>query len=229
MEAQIANVPNNPQFGDDLKPDGASYVNALLNHKQLITVKNNKENIMDNTTEPQAQRNTSDDNKQIDSDISKIMGDDDGTFTPVINNSRKDRKVEKHRKQKNMHNGMIDKNDFHEKTDKKDSLSSKDKHKDSSAKEKKNQIQRDHSPDSSESQTDVKKVFVAAPLPKTNPWQVKNTVPTNVNEPPMEKKVLQPQKQEVSINGTNPGVSSVNLKEKKQPVQKVRIYLQKNH
>lgn len=223
MDSQIANAPNNSQLGDDIKTDGTSYANALLSHKQLFTVKN-KENIMDNTTEPQAQRNTPVYSKQIDSDISKIMGDDDGTFTPVISNSRKDRKVEKHRKQKNIHNGVTDKNDFHEKTDKKDSLSSKDKQKEV----KKNQNVRDNSPgrESSEVPTDVKKVFVEAPLPKTNPWQVKNTVPININEPQpgIEKKVLQPQKQ-VSVNGTNPGGSSTNVKDKKLANQKVRLYL----
>lgn len=227
MDAQIANTPNNPQLGDDIKPEvGASYANALLNHKQLVTVKNNKENIMENAPQPQTHKNTSDDTKQIDSDISKLMGDDDGTFTPVISNSRKDRKVEKHRKQKNVPNGMTDKNDVHDKSDKKDSYLSKDKQKEMNSKDRKNQNQRDHSlgRESSDNQIDAKRVFVAAPLPKTNPWQVKNAAPTNTTELPVEKRVLQPQKQEVFINGSNgAGGPSTSVKEKKSPIQKVKI------
>lgn len=221
MDAQIAITPNNPPVGDDIKSDvGASYANALLSHKQSVTVKNNKENIMENNPEPQAQKCIPQDVKQIDSDISKMMGDDDGTFTPVINNSRKDRKVEKHRKQKHVPNGMIDKNEGHEKSEKKDSYSSKDKQKDLSSKDKKNPRDSSLGRESGENQIDTKTVFVEAPLPKTNPWQVKNTSVAAV-ETSAEKRVLQPQKQEVSaLNSSTP--SQTEVKDKKQINDKVR-------
>lgn len=224
MDAQIANTPNNPQLVDDIKPDiGGSYANALLSHKQSVSVKNNKENIMENTSEPQAQKSSSENIKQIDSDISKLMGDDDATFTPVISSSRKDRKVEKHRKHKHVPNGMIDKNDGHEKPDKKDPHSSKDKQKDVNSRDRKNQ--RDHSVgrELTDPPIDVKKIFVEAPLPKINPWQVKNA-PLNAIEAPVEERVLQPPKQEINVNGSNSGISSINVKDKKRFNHKVRNY-----
>lgn len=224
MDAQIANTPNNPQVVEDIKPDvGASYANALLSHKQLVTVKNNKENIMEKTIEPLAQKITSDGTKQVDSDISKLVGDDDGTFTPVINNSRKERKVEKHRKQKHVSNGTSDKNDIHEKPDKKETHSSKEKQKDVSLKDKK-QHQREHSDERRESfelQTDPKKIFVEAPLPKTNPWQVKNSNVHVGPEATIEKRILQPQKQETHVNGSNLSVPSTSVKDKKNFNKKV--------
>lgn len=56
---------------------------------------------------------------------------------------------------------------------------------------------------SKESQREAKKVFVEAPLPKVNPWQVNRNIPHIVPaaEAQSEKRVLKPQKQEAIVNG----------------------------
>lgn len=56
---------------------------------------------------------------------------------------------------------------------------------------------------SKESQREEKKVFVEAPLPKVNPWQVNRNTPhiVPVAEAQSEKRVLKPQKQEAIVNG----------------------------
>lgn len=52
-------------------------------------------------------------------------------------------------------------------------------------------------------QESSRKVFVEAPLPKVNPWQLnRSAVNVAVVEPqPSEKRVLKPQKQEAIVNG----------------------------
>ncbi|XP_060515841.1 la-related protein 1B [Cylas formicarius] len=201
METQVPAGLNNPDYADDKSEPGTSYALAVLKSNQVAT--NNKENINDPNTGNSPPLPQTEKNKQIGPELI----DDDSTFTPVVSHSRKDRKNEK-KKQKHS-NGLIDKLDkHHEKShDKKETSSIKvEKEKDLSS-------SRDNQEENDSKTT--RKVFVAAPLPKINPWQVKNSVNQDIEtHAPFisDKRVLQP-KQEVIVNGQNAAATKP-LKEK---------------
>jgi la-related protein 1 len=188
MEAHCVAAPNAAPKDVDNKATssenyGASYAHAVLNFKQNNN--SNKENIAEaksdqcatikidkpQTPEPQDPK------------------DDSDTFTPVPTHSRKDRKHDQLKKDKHKHlvNGNVDKKDNHEKFKKQPKHT---KTKPESTKETQSSTQ------TKEDTTETKKVFVAAPIPKVNAWQIKNAAPVAAKEPLCDKRVLQPQKQE---------------------------------
>ncbi|XP_018578792.1 la-related protein 1B isoform X1 [Anoplophora glabripennis] len=200
MDTHVSSTPNNPHLGDDtISEAGASYAHAVLNFK-TTTTNNNKENIKEPITENQSQP-VVEKFKQSEPEASSANLDDDGTFTPVVNHSRKERKNEKLKKQKSLVNGITDKHDRHDKHEKKDIHLPKDKQKEPHLKEKREEKDNSLVKEAADEQVEFKKVFVAAPLPKVNPWQVKpQTVTKDTSN---EKRVLQPKKQEVTTSGHN--------------------------
>lgn len=222
MDTHVSSTPNNPHLGDDtISEAGASYAHAVLNFK-TATTNNNKENIKEPIAENQSQP-VVEKFKQSEPETSPASLDDDGTFTPVVSHSRKDRKNEKLKKQKSLVNGVSDKHDRHEKHEKKDIHVPKDKQKEPHLKEKREEKDKDNSivKEAAEEQAEFKKVFVAAPLPKTNPWQVKaqNVAKDTSNE----KRVLQPKKQEVTTSSQNAAAGVVKApKDKHRYNEKVR-------
>lgn len=202
MDTHVPDTPKNPQVGDDIKQEaGASYAHAVLNFKQT-TINNNKENIKDVSVEPLSQE-VPDSNKQMEPDTSKLNVDDDGTFTPVVSHSRKDRKNEK-KKQRLMVNGTVEKLERSEKHENKKEHFHVPKQKEPVVKEKeKREEDNTSNKEIIEEKSDAKKVFVEAPIPKVNPWQVKQAAQSSVKENTTEKRVLQPKKQEVTVNGSS--------------------------
>lgn len=161
MDTQVVPAVSNPQPGDDKWEPGTSYALAVQNFKsnQQISTKENTDNSQEELPKPISQKVTP--------PPAQTGDDEDGSFTPVVNHSRKERKSEK-KKQRQLLNGNMDKAERHpERThDKKDlhPVRSKPEKDEKEPKEK----------DNEESQNDPKKVFVAAPLPKVNPWQKNN-------------------------------------------------------
>ncbi|KAG5875098.1 hypothetical protein JTB14_033702 [Gonioctena quinquepunctata] len=199
MDTRVPPTPNNPRLEDDTKSEaGASYAHAVLNFKQTTIYNNNKENIEELSKDKQPQP-AAENSKQPEPEASKSNLDEDETFTPVVSHSRKERKSEKFRKNKSVVQAERDRHDKHEK---KDNQLPRDKQKDALPKDKREEKDSANSRETTEEQDDVKKVFVAAPLPKVNPWQVKQAPQTVPNDEPTEKRVLQPKKQEVTVNGS---------------------------
>nr|CAI5831543.1 unnamed protein product [Callosobruchus analis] len=190
-------TPNIPHPVDDKSEAGASYAHVVLNLKHTSN-NNNKENIKEVPKE-NMQEVTQDNQKQMENEPNKTL-DDDGSFTPVVSHSRKERKHEKLKKKHQVVNGVPEK----EKFERKDTYP-KEKHPDKQ-KEKRDEGSVKESRDASEPQPDTKKVFVAAPLPKVNPWQVKAQV---VAQDTKTQRVLQPKKQEAAANSV-PAPSTVN-------------------
>ncbi|CAH1153336.1 unnamed protein product [Phaedon cochleariae] len=204
MDTRVPPTPKNPGLEDDnntKSEPGASYAHAVLNFKQT-TYNNNKENIEETHKENHQAQAVVENTKQPEPETSKVnvVADDDGTFTPVVSHSRKDRKNEKLKKNKVAH---IEK-EKHEKHDKKDNHVPRDKQKDGNPKDKDKKDEKDvtSNKESAEEQSDVKKVFVEAPIPKVNPWQLKHVSQTNQKDDSAAKRVLQPKKQEVTTNGS---------------------------
>ncbi|KAJ8923701.1 hypothetical protein NQ315_010282, partial [Exocentrus adspersus] len=198
MDTHVSVTPNNPHLGDDTMSEaGASYAHAVLNFK-TTTTNNNKENIKDPIGENQSQP-VIEKFKPSEPESSRAGLDDDGTFTPVVSHSRKERKNEKLKKQKALVNGVSDK---HERYEKKDAHIPKDKPKEPHLKEKREDKDTSTPKEVVEEQVDTKKVFVAAPIPKVNPWQVKQAQVV-AKDTSNEKRVLQPKKQEATASGQN--------------------------
>lgn len=148
----------NPSGGEDKTDVGASYANAVQNFKNNPTPGSNSE--PPKTKEESQIPSTSQESTEKPSQAEPEVVDDDGSFTPVVSHSRKERKNEK-KKQKQLQNGS-DKHDKHH--DKKETHGVKrDRREEREDKDKETK--------SSEEQTGDKKVFVAAPLPKVNPWK----------------------------------------------------------
>lgn len=155
------------------EPGGTSYAHAVLNFKNHDNT-SNKENIHDTTQIRTTTKTTLQENPK---ETTEGVVDDGESFTPVVSHSRKERKNEKNRREKlkdNNHKPMVNGNS--EKRDKEQSEREKEK--------------------DEEKEVSKPKVFVEAPLPKVNPWQVNRSAPQTV-----EKRVLQPQKQETTVNG----------------------------
>lgn len=193
METQVPPPADHSTLRDDSKSDaGASYAHAVLNFKQQAAMNNNKENISEKLPESEPQPVETVFQPQQEAVKTNNNIDDEESFTPVVSHSRKERKNEKRRK--HLVNGAADK---HEKSDRKEVYPPKDKSKETHQKAKLDEPVKD---DKSEEQAAAKKVFVAAPIPKVNPWQVKQSI-QNVVKEPKSQRVLQPKKQEVITNG----------------------------
>ncbi|XP_044256944.1 la-related protein 1-like isoform X1 [Tribolium madens] len=193
MEAHCVATPNTASKDVDNKATssdnpGASYAHAVLNFKQNNN--SNKENI----AERKFDHNAATKPEKVSTPEPQDPRDDSDNFTPVPTHSRKDRKHDQLKKDKHKHlvNGNIDKKDNHDKFKK------PAKH----TKTKPEIQQPPKEPQSStqikeETNTETKKVFVAAPIPKVNAWQIKNAAPVAAAKEPLnDKRVLQPQKQE---------------------------------
>nr|CAH7739319.1 unnamed protein product [Callosobruchus chinensis] len=174
---------------DDKSEAGASYAHVVLNLKQTSNNNNNKENIKDLPKE-NMQEVKDDNQKQTENEPNKTL-DDDGSFTPVVSHSRKERKHEKLKKKQQLVNGGPEKEKFERKD-----AHPKDKHPDKQ-KDKRDDGSSKESKDGNDPQPDPKKVFVAAPLPKVNPWQVKAQAVAQDTKP---QRVLQPKKQAPVVN-----------------------------
>lgn len=203
-ETQVAATATttSPNVGEDNKGDnGSSYAHAVLNFKQPANphTNNNKENIVDNDSQTKSAPDQP--LQPQEAQAAAVAADDDATFTPVVSHSRKERKNEKQKRGKKMVNGLHEPR--HEKHD---------KH------EKKEPNHKDAPKESNDDNSADKKVFVEAPLPKVNPWQVKNSAPKES----ADKRVLQPKKQEVNGQSASalPTTSRSKSKDKKKPMQK---------
>lgn len=192
MEAHCVATPNTASKDTDNKATssdnpGASYAHAVLNFKQNNN--SNKENIAEVKTEHSAVTKS----EKVSTPEPQDSKDDSDNFTPVPTHSRKDRKHDQLKKDKHKHlvNGNVDKKDNHDKF-KKQPRHTKTKPENPPAKESQSSTQTKEK----EETTETKKVFVAAPIPKVNAWQVKNAAPVAAKEPLNDKRVLQPQKQE---------------------------------
>lgn len=154
---------SNPSGGEDKADVGASYANAVQNFKNNPTPGSSSEppKTKEESQVPSASQGATEKPSQAEPEVL----DDDGSFTPVVSHSRKERKNEK-KKQKQLQNGSDkhhDKKETHGvKRDRREEREDKDKE-----------------TKSPEEQTGDKKVFVAAPLPKVNPWK-KRSVPAAV-------------------------------------------------
>ncbi|KAK9889082.1 hypothetical protein WA026_004354 [Henosepilachna vigintioctopunctata] len=131
---------------------GASYAHAVLNFKQTVM----KENIEEVTSEVVSSTSKKTQN------ISTVEADDN-SFTPVISHNRKDRKNERAKRDRHKYSNG---NDKPEKNDKP-----------SKYEVPKEQVQVNS--ETKEESVNMKKVFVEAPLPKVNPWQIKNSTKEN--------------------------------------------------
>lgn len=184
-------------------PTSSSYAHAVLNFKGEKENGSNKENIEEpakefiqpgkSTKTCILQDNTSTQVPNEEMHTETVM-DDGESFTPVVSHSRKDRKNEKKREKVRDRESLTAKivNGNGEKREGGPTvLPAAEKLKDKDASQ------------------DAKKVYVEAPLPKTNPWQANRAVPhvVAVREVQVEKRVLQPHKQEAVMNGqTSPAV-----------------------
>lgn len=209
MSAQVANANTVASTSNDVS--GPSYAHAVLN---LKNDNSNKENINETEvndgginvkTVKNATNNT--DNAQT-----QLEDEDNDSFTPVVSHSRKERKNnERKRKTANRESagGRHHVNGGGEKkNDKKE------------AENKESQQQKELG---DKDANDVKRVFVEAPLPKVNPWQVKQNssqvLTANSNS---ENRILKPQRQSSAVNGdnsNNPG----RFKDKKRNGQRVSV------
>lgn len=194
MDTRVSPTPVNPH--DDTKEAGASYAHAVLNFKQPTNNTNNNNN-KENIEEPPKQMK---DIQVKAADISKQPeepkqnAEDEESFTPVVSYSRKDRKNEKMKKKLAAVTEKGDKSDH----------ASREKPKEPRPKDKRDEKESSTGKELNDEQSDSKKVFVEAPIPKVNPWQVKQVAPTkqkDENTQP-EKRVLQPKKQDITVNGS---------------------------
>lgn len=218
MATHVATNPSKAPPGADnnniaQEHAGASYAHAVLNFKQ---VDSNKENINESdpnndTTQPSRNKTVSNQNAlaiQEPNQEPPSVDDGGGGFTPVVSHSRKERKNERNKKNREVHsnknaNVNADKRDNNRDPTNRDVNVNREQAPKESVQEKE--------------ETSNRKVFVEAPLPTVNPWQ-KKTGPS-VTKHEVEKRVLQPQKQELIVNGQ----TSKPPKEKKKIHQKVII------
>ncbi|KAJ8950288.1 hypothetical protein NQ318_021144 [Aromia moschata] len=194
MDAHVPSAPTNPHLGDDNKAEaGASYAHAVLNFK-TNTTNNNKENIKEPTVENQ-QLLSMEKTKQPESEGPKANIDDDGTFTP----SKGSERMIKLKKQKHLVNGVSEKHERQEKHEKKEIHLSKEKQKEPHPKDRREEKDNSNNREPVDEPVDTKRVFVEAPIPKVNPWQVKQMPYETVKDSLNEKRVLQPKKQDVTV------------------------------
>lgn len=203
MATHVASNAANPTRSGDNRSvpqelSGTSYAHAVLNFKSNDN--SNKENINEDAKDVQlrtsksAPLQTSVRNKK--EPVESYLDDGD-SFTPVVNHSRKERKSEKNKRDrlketnsaKPLHNGTTDKRET-------------------------STVTKEVAKESPQTQDDVqepKKVFVEAPLPKVNPWQANKNAAQLLaaKETHAEKRILQPQKQDTTINGQPSSSASV--------------------
>lgn len=193
MSAHVATTTtSHPATGATTPDPTNSYAHAVLNFKSDKENGSNKENIEEPSNEQLSKSlkpNTiQQDNSQ--SSLKEVQSgetqDEGGSFTQVISHSRKERKYEK-KKDKNRETHS-NKPVVNGNSEKRDNCTTPQTPQEKS-KEK-------------EAAPETKKVFVEAPLPKINPWQV-----NKVKEVQLDKRILQPHKQDAAINGqTSPAV-----------------------
>ncbi|KRT78343.1 hypothetical protein AMK59_6528 [Oryctes borbonicus] len=178
---------------------GPSYAHAVR-----FKPADNKENI--NNDEVNQVSHSPNKAKQMDSMEQSTVDDNDGTFTPVVGHSRRDRKNERSRREKVREikvvvNGQV-KDD------------NKEKPKDHSNRDTKTGTEKLETPNFEKTELVMeKKVFVEAPIPKVNPWQINKNAAQVVNNKDNPghsnsngKRVLQPQKQDAAVNGQSSSV-----------------------
>lgn len=180
---------------------GASYANAVLNFKTTATAtdNNNKENIGEkpptvaaatSASVPAIDNNTT--KKEMNNTGNVSAPDDDGSFTQVVNHhNRKERKHDR----RDRRNNNKPQNGVASAKDKAMDKDQKQPHNSDNSNNKNQTVQGDGSSDAG-----GKKVFVAAPLPKTNPWASKgssNPIPI-LQTNNVDKRVLQPKRQQQS-------------------------------
>lgn len=177
-------VASDPLAGGDTRPThqepgGTSYAHAVLNFK----TNDNKENIHETHKDAHPRANTKtalQENQLNPKEPVDGATDDSDNFTPVVNHSRKERKNEKNKREK-----LRDTNNK--------------QHLVNGNGEKREVPKEQHNVQEKDKEDEKPKVFVEAPLPKVNPWQVnKNAAQILATT---EKRVLQPQKQETTVNG----------------------------
>lgn len=200
--SQPASNPGASTEADAAAGPGASYANAVLKLKHTDS---NKENISDtvrSTKEHRVGKTALKDNKdrtrnQTNEENTNTGQDDGDNFTTVTSHGRKERKSDKSNKREKNHpqkavivNGAPPHREV--------PVASGPQH--------------DKDNKEAESTANEKKVFVEAPLPKVNPWQVnKNAAQVVGGQPPLpqvavapkhqDKRVLQPQRQDVNMSG----------------------------
>lgn len=240
--------PTNP---DHVHGPGPTYANAVLKLKHTDC---NKENISDSVVRPRINinKNLKDNNKERtksnqnaavvavdDINNTNITQDDGEHFTTVTSHSRKERKHEKTKRDRNHssqhhhhHPQQQQQQQLQQQPQKntvvvngaapphqqpQQSQQQQQQHTAISNKDKESsKVEAQQDKDShSDSGNGERKVFVEAPIPKVNPWQVnKNAaqvlqsqppppLPPPVHQPPkQDKRVLQPQRQDVNMSGT---------------------------
>ncbi|XP_076261791.1 la related protein isoform X2 [Rhynchophorus ferrugineus] len=179
MDTQVVPAISNPQQGDDKWEPGTSYASAVQNFKtnQQIGTSTNNENIANCREEVQTE------DLNIEAQKLTQIDDDDASFIKVAH-IRKERKFEKKKQRHQMINGSADKIEKHydRSHDKKDLQTGR-------SKADKDDKDRDIDDPLNES----RRIFVAAPLPKVNPWQKHHK----------ESKASTSKKQDIVINGQN--------------------------
>ncbi|KAL1493377.1 hypothetical protein ABEB36_011442 [Hypothenemus hampei] len=183
-----------------LESSGASYARAVqnfkANHEPVIEIEANKEEDV-KVTKSTPVKNQSD------------SVDDEGTFTPVANQNRRERKNERKRQKKGSPNTVGDKHEKNSHSEKKESNSIK---------------QKDDKDELITSKQDTQpKLFVAAPLPKINPWQKKpKLVPnekTRITNDPNNTLILPEKKTSEPQKPTADAQESIKTNQKKQIVK----------
>lgn len=210
MATHVAANPTNPTPNADSKnvnPEhaGASYAHAVLNFRQVDSKEDIKES--NDTVQQSANKvNTvSDTPISLDDLVEPMLLDDGGGgFTPVVSHSRKERKNERNKKNREAQSNKAVNN-----------IDKRDNNRENNTRE---QLPKEPTQEKEKEKEEVtnKKVFVEAPLPTVNPWQRK-TLPNSNKD--TEKRVPQPQKQQDLVNGQ----PTKSYKEKKKNNQKVNM------
>lgn len=183
---------------------GTSYAHAVR-----FKPADNKENINDEMIQ---RSHSPTKGKQIEMTVQPLNDDNDGTFTPVINHNRRERKNERTKRDKGREIKVLV-----------NGVAKDDKSKEHSNRERVHTEKVDMSNGETTDAMMEKKVFVEAPLPKINPWQVNKAVVQAVaikdTSHVSGKRVLQPQKQDAAVNGQSTSV--IRAKDKRKYNHKV--------
>lgn len=192
MDTQVGSC--NAAHGEDTKVEaGASYAHAVQNFKTTLPAvpappaqpAASITNTTTTTTTPLEKLPT----KQTELDA----GDDGGSFTTVINHSRKERKNEKKKTKHSLVNGVVDKHERH--------------HDKSHEKNGGSKLKYEKDETKLQEESDSKRVFVAAPLPKVNPWKNVPKSPVeaveSVPQPVVEQQPVPPPPKPVPTCPTN--------------------------
>ncbi|XP_044764645.1 la-related protein 1B isoform X2 [Coccinella septempunctata] len=132
---------------------GASYANAVLNFKQPTNSKEVNEEVVPEKPAASSEKK---------SEAPPSVDIDDISFTPVVSHSRRERKNDKSRKDKQKQYTSSDRNERNP-----------DKHFDKHANKHEPQV-KELAQSKDDNGSNIKKVFVEAPLPKVNVWKMKS-------------------------------------------------------